>query len=217
MTLIAAAVCGDHLLFATDSQVTERNGLATTFEKPSQRTDHPLVWGFSGDEGIGMDFHQWMSEYQISPEASWRSVADAASEQLSRLNGRKRERAFLARVEPKSDDLASVLLAGFVGGVLDIWELDDRGGATSVARHQLYGIGSGWPHAAMVFLTVKRMAPKMPPLDQSFFAVVMELGIKHSDMCDFPLRMLKVTADGVTEVVLVHNTQRPPDTDPVAT
>ena len=198
MTLIAALDCGDHLLFATDSMVTESAGLTFAMRKTNVHREARIAWGFAGDEGIGRRFNTWMNEYPIGEGATWQSVSDAAIEELSRLNGRKRELGQLAKIESKDEDLTTVLMAGEIGGALDVWELSDRGAAASVRHREFFAIGSGYPHAAMVFTTLRRAGNSES--SSKLLGFVMALACEFAPMCGQPIRMLKITPESITEL-----------------
>lgn len=197
MTVIAALDCNDHVLMAADSMVTEAGGIRRTTPKMAYREDKPLVWGWSGDEGIGRDFDRWMTTYQWSESASWQDVADAAIAELSRLNGKKRQMAEIAHVKVEDNDLTVALLAGVVGGVLDIWELTDRGGAASVRHAGMAAIGSGHPHAAIAYFTLKHAQRDHFKLTPSTLGFIVEVAARMAPMCGLPIRMLRVDANGV--------------------
>jgi ATP-dependent protease HslVU (ClpYQ) peptidase subunit len=204
MTVIAALDCGDCLYLASDSQVTDVTGLKTTVQKLSHLSDQPLAWGFAGDEGIGRKFSEWMADCRWSIGTAWESLADAAIAELSRLNGRKRELGHLARVEPRDEDFANVLIAGCVNGVLDIWELTDRGGVASVKHNGFCAIGSGSGPATIAYITVMRAMSKKPPQrDEQLIAFIVELAAQTATNCGLPIRVLRITRDAVTQVIPV--------------
>lgn len=198
MTVIAAMDCGDYLLMGADSLVTEDAGLRVKHKKLSVLHEVPVAFGFSGDAGVGFQFRDWMLAQPWSSAVTWPEFIATAGHELNRLNGRRREMAQLARVELKDDDLASALVAGSLGGVLDIWDLDSTGGASSVKHRGLPSIGSGYPHAYIAYVTLIDYVKASR--DVGTMAVVMEIAARFAPKCEPPCRLLRLTPTEVTEL-----------------
>jgi hypothetical protein len=201
MTIIAALDAGDHLLLASDSMMTEATGIRITRQKLDILPNLPFAWGFSGDAGIGNQFRDWLMSWTWPADATWRGVADAAIEELSRLNGRKRNLNELAGVDTTDDDLATVLMAGYVGGVPDIFELTNRGAAASVKNAVLAAIGSGETHARVAYHTLKIASPALER-NQDLLRFVVGITAGMAPMCGMPIRMLRIDQEHVEEVSL---------------
>jgi hypothetical protein len=197
MSVIAALDCGEYLALAADGMVTDNGGIRMTAQKLHTLPDRPFAWGFSGSEGTGFKFRDWLRAWQWPEDATWTTVGDAAIEELSRLNGRNRRMSRLAGVDAADDDLANVLMAGYIGGVPDILELTDRGAAVSVKEGVFGAIGAGHPHAALIYYTTRAL--KMPPSDQ-LLGLVMSLAAHHAPQCGPPIRILKIDPTSVTEL-----------------
>lgn len=200
MTVIVALDCGDSLLFGADSLVTDsQHDLKTVQQKVLILPQGPLVCGFAGDDGVGLAFRRWLMSQQWPAATTWETLGDISATELSRLNGRRRERAKLAGVELKPEDTSSVLLAGFVGGQFDIWELDDSGGADSVKHRGFVGIGSGFPHAFIGYTALTRYTS----FDRDLAVYVgVEMAAILCTKCGPPIRLLRVNKDGVSDLAV---------------
>jgi hypothetical protein len=199
MSIIAALDAGDCLYLASDSMVTEESGVRLTRQKLDMLPGRPIAWGFSGDEGIGYQFRDWFKAWPFPSDATWSHVADAAIEELSRLNGRKRALGKLAGVETTDSDLADVLIAGYIAGVPDIYELTDRGSASSVKHSVLAAIGSGHAHATIAYLTLRGTRKELK-LDQQLLGFAVGMAAQIAPQCGPPVRMLRLTPEGVEEL-----------------
>jgi hypothetical protein len=71
------------------------------------------------------------------------------------LNGENGSSNWWAGVGATEDELATVLMAGYVGGVLDIFALSNRGAAGSMEHAVLPAIRSGRPHATVAYLILR--------------------------------------------------------------
>jgi len=201
MTIIAALRCEDGLILAADGRVTDR---ATGYPERERKLDYvpspPLAWGFSGDGGVGAEFGRWMRSDGLQAARDWHTLRDHAVTMLARLNGRKRELLQVARKAEDAEDTASVLMAGYVGGTLEVLELDERAG------HAFYGsssspfmaIGSGALHARIVHGITSELNPIRSA--ESRMRFVMSRAIPIAQLCGFPARLLHITADGVAEL-----------------
>lgn len=193
MTIIAVMNVDDEtLLMASDRLVTEED-LQRQAGKLAVLSDQRIVAGFSGDEGVGFQFRRWLMDHEWPEDCSWQEFADVAGQQLSRLNGQRRSRARLAKVESRDDKdiTASVLLAGSVGGVLDAWELTYTGGISPIREIGFAGIGSGWPHAYVAYRTLTDYGNLGH--EAKTLAVIMEVACRSSPMCEGPIEMLRIT------------------------
>jgi len=200
MTVIAAQFSQGRILFGSDSLVVDgKNDIKSTYSKVSRLPGRSLVWGFAGDEGVGFRFRDWLLAYQLDPSMDWPTFADVASRALSQFNGEKRQRAKLAGVELKDEDTASVLIAGAVGGVLDVWQLDDGGSADSQKHRGFVGIGSGWPHAFLSYTTLVTYA-KADGANPQVVWIGLEMSARFSSKCDVPVLLYEVTDSSVTRI-----------------
>jgi hypothetical protein len=202
VSLIAALNCHDHLLLAADSLITESNGVRMTCQKLDFMTDRAMAWGFAGSEGIGLAFGKWLKSWEWPSDATWDVVSDRAAEELSRLNGRRRELAQIAGVAATEDDLVTVLVAGYLAGAPDIVEISDKGAAVSVMHNEFAAVGSGQAHAMMVNFTATaaRMKFKEPKYRLAF---IVEVAATHAPLCAPPVRVLRITATGVEDMTSV--------------
>lgn len=198
MTVIAAMDCGDYLLMGSDSLVTEETGIRVVRQKLCISTHGQVACGFAGSEGMGNQFQDWFLSYQFPPGMTWPEFGDVAIRELSRLNGKRRELALLARYEVKPDDLSSVLVAGSLGGVLDIWDLGDNGAAFSAKHRGFSAIGSGFPHAFVAHAVLTKAAHQSP--DTNTMSVVMAIAAQTAPLCGMPIRLLRLTHEAVIEL-----------------
>jgi hypothetical protein len=102
----------------------------------------------------------------------------------------------LAGVGLGDEDTASVLLAGELGGQLDIWVLGDNGGAESVKHRRFVGIGSGWSHTFLGYAALVGYA-RMKPDDPMAIWIGLEMAARFSAKCGPPVRLVRVTKSGV--------------------
>jgi hypothetical protein len=197
MTIIAAMDCEEYVLLASDSEVTEAGGIKVSKEKIYFLSDRPIAWGTAGDEGIGLRFNEWIQTYRWTASTTWAEFVDGGAAELSRLNGRKRELAELARVKIEDNDLATALIAGCIGGSLDVWELTDRGGASSVKHNVFSAIGSGQPHALVVFFTLRNAFKAKFQPNAMMMGFILELVSHLAPMCGLPVKLLRVSKEKV--------------------
>lgn len=170
----------------------------------------PLVaFGFSGDEGVGLQFRNWLSSSECTDGTSWADFAHTAGTRLSELNGQRRERAKLAGlkdVEKNKALAAEVLLVGCVGGIVDAWELTDTGGVSSVSEMGFHGesgffaIGSGWGFAFIAHQTLTRATEGKLPHGPKNMEFIMEIAARHAVMCEPPISLYRVTADEIRKL-----------------
>jgi hypothetical protein len=100
------------------------------------------------------DFAAWLLNLPAGRIGSWPELREAAISELSRLNGRRRSLIQLAGAVPTENDVTSILLTGYIGGVFNRVELDNRSVETT-AMGGLAAIGSGKPHARIAYLALR--------------------------------------------------------------
>jgi ATP-dependent protease HslVU (ClpYQ) peptidase subunit len=191
VTVVAVMDCGDSLLMASDSLVTDP-GVRTTSEKLWILSDASLVMGFSGAEGVGLQFLSWLESRQWK---TWQGFADEASERLVELNRALLVKASRVEQLPRVSG-TSALVAGSVGGVLDAWELTEYGEAVPVRRRRFAGIGSGWRLAFVAYKALLHAGFEAGTLETMVGAMI--VAAAHAEMCEGPVQLVRVTADGAT-------------------
>jgi hypothetical protein len=203
MTLIAGMICDDgSVLLGADSQLSEDRFRSAGHVKIGRLDDAPLAWGCSGDESIGRDWGSWFRN-QPRTWPSWEALRDAATEELSRLNGRRRSLNRLSGVDTKDNDVATVLIAGFVGGRSDLIELSDRGGAMPSGHHDFCAIGSANPNAKIVRATLLTN-PSLTKTEDVFITIMfVAINTSLSD-CSFPVSIVRITPDRADEMRTVR-------------
>jgi hypothetical protein len=209
VTLIAGMVCDDgSLVLCGDSQLTDSDGTRLTDAlKLGTLPDRPVAWGWSGDETIARDWGTWFQGADHS-WPSWSELRESATEELSRLNGRRRHLNELSGVKTTDNDVTTILLAGFVGGVPHLIELSERGGAMPATHHSVAAIGSGSPHFKIAFRTLCVFYRGKPvPLTEDHMVHLMLAAIQvNLTGCGFPIRLVKVTPEGASEIGTVQTT-----------
>lgn len=200
MTVIAAMKLDeDTWLLAADSFVTEKHLLRQS-EKVHIREEDPLVaFGFSGFEGVGLQFQEWFLGSEWPEDTTWEQLAHGAGTRLSKLNGQSRERARLAGLSDVDENTASVLLVGSVGGDLDCWELTDTGGISPANKIGFWGIGSGWPHAGVAYHTLTEYGKLQHELKT--MAIIMDIVVRCEPNCGFPVSIYRVTKEKICKIV----------------
>src|SRR5688572_5096903 len=118
MTIIAAMRESEtSILIAVDSQQLETPGNIPSFTdtKLQWHPSIPLAWAVADNATIGMRFSEIVKKLQFPPNINWDSLEDQLNKQLSTLNKKQREHCKRAGVNPAPEELASVLVAGFLG------------------------------------------------------------------------------------------------------
>ena len=200
VTLIAAMVeRDDALLIAADSgQVESPEGLRGEYKgKLRQHVRLPLAWGVAGQPTRGDEFSDWPREHDMPSD--WPTARDEMAEHVAQLNGRQRELATLAGVKADSAELFTVLAAGWLGGVMDIVELDHHGNANSYMREKFHAVGSGKGGALIAYSTLRRVNG-IEPLDK--FLLATDVAANMMPMCAPPVQIWRVSPSGVNESVL---------------
>jgi 20S proteasome alpha/beta subunit len=195
MTIIAAINSDDCLILAADSGVTHSSGYRTLRAKMDALATLPIAWGYAGDEEGGEDFGRWMKATFLQQlPASWGELKDQAASVVASINGRRRARLAAARVTENSEDTTSVLLAGYVGGVREIVEIDDRGNGLFVGSSGFVAMGSGGLHALIIHGITHELQPAMTAEDLVRFT--MRKAIPIALHCALPARFLRIDPSG---------------------
>lgn len=197
MTLIAAMKGHGCLFLAADSHVLD-DGFSMTVQKLEFLDDPPLAWGFAGDEGVGRAFGRRLRALGSRLPRDWELLRDGAADELSRLNGRRKELAQQARAGHQPP-LATVLLAGYLSGVPNVLELDASGGWYFIEEHEFKAIGDGRTHARVVFATLTRGHAELPR-DAALMTEIMEMAATFAEGCAPPIRLLTITPERVQHV-----------------
>lgn len=213
MTLIATLRCKqpDSIVVAADSGVSDHTSLRWREEKLdyfdvplASGQKAPLVWGYSGAAEIGQDFARWLKNQAQNYAADWDTFKEHATRALAVLNGRKRERLSHARVPEQENHTATVLLAGHIDQALKVLEIGSDATPTLV-DHSFYAIGTGALAARVSYEICRELRPEKE--DEVLLRFVMARSISMTGGCDFPVRLLRVSADGVKELEWVQNNQ----------
>jgi hypothetical protein len=205
MTVVASLLCDGYTLIASDTQITESDGVKYQRTKLAFRSDIPLAWGIAGDEGLGAQFSDWMKAQPPDSFPIAATLLDLATAEVARINGKRRAMNKLANVETGKNDLFDVLIVGFLGGAPFTIEMDSRGVSTDVTKtERLSAVGSGKPHVKIAHMTVSNIKGLTDAPDANLLGFLMEVAANSAHDCSLPLKMLKVAPDGVSEV-----TQKP--------
>jgi hypothetical protein len=81
--------------------------------------------------------------------------------------------------------------------------MSDRGDVASVKHNGLAAIGSGHPHAFIAFHTLKNVVHELKRNEQTLGFVVGQRG-QMAPMCAPPVRMLKITPEGISDLTTVN-------------
>lgn len=182
------------ILIAADSMISDQHNAAVDFDlhKLKVHQSYPLVWAITGlySRAIGQ-FSEYLAGH---PAASWEELLEDTKERFAKINGEERRIAKLAEVELGPNDLASLLIVGWLDGEPDIVEFDENGASTSYYETPgFHAIGAGAPHAIISRWTLEGF--KMPTLPR--FERIMRVATRLSPKCDFPLHVLRVSAGAV--------------------
>lgn len=203
MTIIAAQFCGDYIMMATDSRGTHseqgHDVLATVDPKLNILEDKPIAWGYSGALDVGEDFDRWLTGYVWNAQSNWESFKQDALAELCRLNGNKRKSVLKSGKEPTHNDVADVLITGYINQVPQILEITADAESYFHKQRKFAAIGTGKAYVEItrrVLLAFhKRHLNKQMP-DDLFWFMVAEAAQLTPD-CGLPAQRAKITPSGV--------------------
>lgn len=199
LTVIGAMDCGDHLLLAADSQVSDGQ-VTWQQQKLDFLSDRPLAWGFAGAEDIGVDFGRWLRSYTWGTGDDWYAFRDVAAQELARLNGNKRRLVHRARARLGPEDTAILLLAGYIGREPKILEIDDGARPTFLSEGRFTSVGTGKAHAGIAYRTLMAFSKNTFPHAADNMRALMTVAAGLAPQCSPPVRVLRVSSQGVEDL-----------------
>jgi len=108
----------------------------------------------------------------------------------------------MAEVEPKDNDLTSVLVVAYVDKIR-LLEVDHCGVVTEHKR-EFHAIGTGWPHAHVVHQTLAaiRHAFKDTISPEQELRLIVDLAARSAEQCYPPVVLGRVTSTGFHRIEL---------------
>ncbi len=156
MTIIAAIKeSNESLLVGADTMATEDDGMKDTLAtKLYNHNTHKIAWGCSGNGEIARrEFTPWMQSLSIN--GNWESLKNIVGDKIAELNGRQRERAEKARVEPKPEHLITCLFVGWLNNEPNIYEFTNDARVHSYMENGFFAMGSGAKIAFGAYVALK--------------------------------------------------------------
>jgi hypothetical protein len=200
MTLLAAVKSEDALWLAADSGVGTDGGLVVLQQKLQFRKDYPIAWGFSGDDGLGQDFNDWLNTADILT-GSWPDAWGAAANHLASLNQQRRRISASSGYDPRQLDgnqLLDVLIAGYFAGEPRAMLLDSTGGREPLTEaYPAIFAGSGQLPARLIREVLVEFGQWRS--DADMLRRAMRLAIRVCDGLREPVRILRIDRTGVSE------------------
>ena len=208
MTLIVGMHCGDHLLLSADSGVYD-DATGKVDEAVKLAHGGSFAWGFGGYEDLGDQFHNWMraEHWRLSRLRDWQAALSEIQTIAGRINAERRMRMREAGVDLSGplewNNFLHSIVAGYVGSEGMVVSIDHEGALrrASTVSGSIVPVGvEAAAGGAYTFLKQKnRWANNQDSLD-----ALMELAITNSrpdENLRFPVRMLRVDGEQVTEAV----------------
>jgi len=193
MTIVAAALCCDHVLVASDSQSTdphrERKGQVRKLWNPPGTQ---VLWGFAGMQSTGVVFHRAFQAMPENPEGhTWQSLSDHAQRCLKEAH-----EAALAKyrgTEPESPNgpLIEVLIAGFAGAERRIVQMDHEDVIERTTPGSLH-VGQG----SLVYDWYLRRPPPPACLFEGFVDALHRTAYAEL-FCGPPVKCWEITPSGI--------------------
>jgi hypothetical protein len=169
VTLLFGLELDDGVLLGSDSSMLlcDDDGAVVAQQAMKKIWSHPsnqdLVWGFTGDTGVGARFGDWLREQ--SPSA-WDFLNDAG-EWLATANGEGKRRTELASLPPDGFEAATVLIGGYLGPerTAKLALISSAGGVTPYEPRALAINGGATATAAAVaaWAAVWKLVPEADP------------------------------------------------------
>ena len=205
MTVLGAMDCGEFGLLAADSGRFKAT-YHTTAESKIWRCQKPaLAWAFAGDEGVGRPFNEWLSGRAPAGWPDWNAARLEIAEELARRNGERFRELQLAagnspNFRPSADRLASALVVGWLGSRFEILQIAWEGSSQFWGYEKYFFAGSAGEAAVWVKDGIERATKKDLPLTAAGLRDVMETVAERASFCTPPVRMVKITTEGVTDL-----------------
>jgi hypothetical protein len=205
VTIIAVVWEGDDsILIAADSGETEMpdGTRAKYLHKLKKHPTAPLAWGMAGDMNIGVNFSEWLQEYEWPPKNLTIFREELATE-LADLNGKERERIKRAGFKAKKDDFCDALVAGYLDTPF-AFGISYRGKIGLIEKeHGFDAIGSGSAHAKITYraYTLPEGVSNAMPNILYKMRLTMEVASVQVQNCDLPVHIWRITKDKIERIV----------------
>ena len=201
MTLIAAMKCDGYLLLSADSEGADDTTLKRTISKLYNLPDYPMAWGASGSSALGEEFSEWLLANAKHHNQSWEKLRNAAIEQLSTINGRRRKNMELAGELPsgpeRGDFFCSVLIAGYIDNKPEILDLGFDGTDMFILKglDKFWALGNCRFVARVIYWTLREC--KLPvTYDHTGIKTIMNATLITGKHVGHPVHTLKITPTG---------------------
>lgn len=193
LTVIAAMIFSDHIRVASDSTASSEE-YDKHIEKLEVIEGHRLAFGMCGNSTVISRFTKWFKDYCANnADLSWDVLEEQTWGSLVKINGKQREMMALAGVEAKGDDLADVLIAGYLKGKPKIIRIDHNGNIDD-GELEVAAIGSGESVFSVGYVTLRRSGVSV---DEKHFDICSVVAAQMGKNCGLPIQRAKITPDGV--------------------
>lgn len=192
--VVAMKESDDAILIASDSEVTNEGNLKSSMRKLMKVREKSVVWASSGNPDIGIDeFGRWIRQYQWEG-TTWDTFISDAADELSRLNGKQRERTKLAGIEVNEEKhLSNLVIVGWLDRP-EIFTISSDGTKFSFWESGGFiAAGTGGPPAFSMF-NVLLHTNKF--VRTKIMRLIMEVVVSTAPNCGPPVECWRVTKKG---------------------
>lgn len=206
MTLIAVVVeSDDALLIAADNLERGAGGYSVTPRSKLHKTKGgSFAWACSGNATVG----DWVST-QLAGNApsSWEAITgiNGFRTVVASINGGERGIVALARTPWRDDNGATCVLAGWLGDVFGVWDIDANGQPTPHLEHGVLFEGGPVKEAHLIW---DALADSKKPILDKLRRIYEVLGARLRMIDEHP-DIWRITKEGMTIVQGRDNEQTP--------
>lgn len=207
MTVIAALKeSPDSILIAADSQQMEIEATGQvrhlTSHKLQAHPKLPIAWGVYDNVSIGVEFNEWLKQFDWRYSNDWYGVQQQIAERLATLNGNQRRLCQIAGRFAQDSELCGALIVAFRDGTGSVFQVSASGMVAPKQEHEFHAVGSGFIHANIAYKTIMRVKPEITAEDK--LRAVVRIAAEDAPSCGPPVHIARVTSNGV-EMLSEHS------------